>query len=355
MSNLIDEDISTIQAKYEAQKIAFAPIMFQAARVLRDSGILNLVKKNRRKGITPEEVANDLGISIYGVKVLMEAGMAMDILRLEGGRYYITKCGFFILNDRMTQVNMDFVHDVCYRGMFNLEEAIQTGKPAGLRELGPWKTIYQGLSSLPEKVQKSWFDFDHYHSDYAFPDALPLVFKRNHKKLMDIGGNTGRWAFQCVEYSPEVAVAILDLPGQLDMAEKNIRENGLEKRISTIAIDILDQSRSFPEGYDAIWMSQFLDCFSEDEIVSILKRAYAAMDNSSVLYILETYWDRQSYEAARYCLIGTSLYFTCMANGNSKMYHSKDMLRCLREADLVVEEDIDGVGISHTLFACRKR
>jgi hypothetical protein len=35
-----------------------------------------------------------------------------------------------------------------------------------------------------------------------------------------------------------------------------------------------------------------------------------------------------------------------MANGNSKMYHSKEMLRCLREADLVVEEDIDDVGIS---------
>ncbi|HSA14129.1 MAG TPA: SAM-dependent methyltransferase, partial [Spirochaetota bacterium] len=58
---------------------------------------------------------------------------------------------------------------------------------------------------------------------------------------------------------------------------------------------------------------------------------------------------------ARYCVIGTSLYFTAMANGNSKMYHSKDMMRCLREAGLTVEEDIDNIGISHTLFACRKR
>jgi hypothetical protein len=35
----------------------------------------------------------------------------------------------------------------------------------------------------------------------------------------------------------------------------------------------LDESKSLPENHDAIGMSQFLDCFSEKEIISILKRA----------------------------------------------------------------------------------
>ena len=39
------------------------------------------------------------------------------------------------------------------------------------------------------------------------------------------------------------------------------------------------KSNPFPKGYDAIWMSQFLDCFSEEEIVSILKRCYDALDD----------------------------------------------------------------------------
>lgn len=355
MSRLYDDDKSNLQAKFDAQKIALAPLMFQAARVLRDSGILETVKKFRKTGLTPEQIAEKTGVSLYGVKVLAEAGLAMDILKLEDEKYYLTKTGFFILNDRMTRVNMDFSHDVCYKGMFHLDDAIKNGKPAGLKEFGEWETIYQALSSLPPKVQDSWFAFDHFYSDDAFPVALPRVFGYKPKKLMDIGGNTGKWAFQCVQFDPDVTVTILDLPGQLAMAKKNIAEKGLEKRVLTHPINILDRTQPFPKGHDAIWMSQFLDCFSEDEIVSILKRAHDAMDSNTVLFIMETYWDRQAFDAARYCVIGTSLYFTAMANGNSKMYHSKDMMRCLREAGLTVEEDTDNIGISHTLFACRKR
>jgi hypothetical protein len=355
MSRLFDEDKSNLQAKFDAQKIAFAPLMFQAARVLRDSGALEAIKKNRRAGMTAEEIAAATGLSLYGARVLTEAGLAMDLLRLEDDRFFITKTGYFVLADRMTRVNMDFCHDVCYRGMFHLDEAIATGRPAGLREFGSWETIYQALSTLPAKVQESWFAFDHFYSDDAFPEALPLVFRRKPKKLMDIGGNTGKWALKCVDYDPDVQVTILDLPGQLDMAKKSIAARGLDSRVATHAINILDRQQPFPRGHDALWMSQFLDCFSEDEIVSILTRACDAMDQNAVLFIMETYWDRQSFDAARYCVIGTSLYFTAMANGNSRMYHSKDMMRCVREAGLVVEEDIDNVGISHTIFACAKR
>ena len=45
-----------VQAKYDAQKIAFAPIMFQAAKALRDLGILGLLKSSE-EGFTLEEVA----------------------------------------------------------------------------------------------------------------------------------------------------------------------------------------------------------------------------------------------------------------------------------------------------------
>ena len=34
----------------------------------------------------------------------------------------------------------------------------------------------------------------------------------------------------------------------------------------------------------------------------------------------EPIWDKQRFEAAAYSLQATSLYFTCIANGNSKMY-----------------------------------
>lgn len=94
---------------------------------------------------------------------------------------------------------------------------------------------------------------------------------------MDIGGNTGKWALACVTASDSVAITIVDLPGQLQMAMQNISAAGYGHRVQYAACNVLDPESRLPEGFDAIWMSQFLDCFSEDEIVSILRKCEAAL------------------------------------------------------------------------------
>jgi ubiquinone/menaquinone biosynthesis C-methylase UbiE len=196
--------------------------------------------------------------------------------------------------------------------------------------------------------------FDHYYSDQAFPATLPLVFADKPKRLLDVGGNTGKWAIQCAKHDPQVRITIADLPRQLELAKANLREHGVEDRVDFFALDILDETRSLPEGHDAIWMSQFLDCFSEQQIVSILRRAARALSATGSLHILELFWDRQPNETAAFCLQQTSLYFTAIANGNSQMYHSADLLSALAESGLKVVEERDQVGQFHTWLKCRK-
>jgi hypothetical protein len=347
-------DSSTnLEAKFTAQRLAFAPLMFQAARTLRTTGALEAVKQAGRAGITPAELSAQLAsLSDYAARVLLEAGLAAELLSFDEERFYLTKVGLLVLSDPMTKVNFDFVHDVCYRAAYHLEESILEGRPAGLAELGPWSTIYEGLAHLPEQVQRSWFAFDHFYSDGVFAEVLPLVFESRPSRLLDVGGNTGKWALKCCEYDPDVRVTILDLPGQLARALENAAAAGFAHRIAGQALDLLDGQGRLPEGNDVIWMSQFLDCFGEDEVISILSRAAAVMTPSTRLFILETYWDRQRYEAARFSVIGTSLYFSAVANGNSKMYHSDRMKHCIAEAGLRVHDELDGIGVSHSLLRC---
>lgn len=342
-----------IDAKFDAQKIAFAPIMFQAAKALRDFGILEYLLKNESANV--ETIAEKLKLSVYGVKVLLEAGLSLELVILRNNEYKLTKTGYFLLTDKLTQVNMDFTHDVNYLGFFHLQESIKNGKPEGLKVFGNWKTIYEGLSELPEKVKESWFGFDHFYSDFAFPEILPIVFADKPKKLLDVGGNTGKFSIKCAEYDKDVQVSIMDLPGQTKVARKNIEEKGLSHRINTVDVDLLDATAPFPKGYDAIWMSQFLDCFSQEEIITLLKRSYDAMDENASLYILETFWDKQKYPASTYSLHATSLYFTVMANGNSQMYHSEDMLKLIDKAGLKLEKMYENIGVSHTLLRCKKK
>jgi ubiquinone/menaquinone biosynthesis C-methylase UbiE len=346
---------SAFQAKEAAQWIAFGPVIFQAARVLRNSGILQLVEESGSTGLTNEEIAEKVKLSNYGVRVLLESGLSLGLVLVNEKKYTLGKTGYFILNDPLTKTNMDFVHDVNYKGLFYLDESIETGKPAGLKAFGEWDTIYEGLSQLPPHVQKSWFGFDHYFSDDAFPMVLPMVYKDGVKKILDIGGNTGKWAIASSKFSPDVHITIMDLPGQLNVAKKRIAELGLNDRVSFLPVNILDETVKFPKGFDVIWMSQFLDCFSEAEIVSILKRCYEALDENGQVIILEPYWDRQRFEIAAFCLHQTSLYFTALANGNSQMYSAEVFINCIKEAGFDIVEEIDHIGLSQTLIKCKKR
>ena len=348
-----NEKLSALQAKEEAQWITFAPFVFQATRVLRDSGILSLVESNRA-GITLEEISNQIKLPSYGVRVLVEAALGIGLLVVKDGKYKITKTTYFILHDELTKVNMDFTHDVCYNGMYFLEDSIKNEKPEGLKVFGKWNTIYEALSTnLPDKAKTSWFSFDHYYSDHAFPEALPHVYEFKPKKLLDIGGNTGKWSMQSFDFDPDVEITIMDLPGYVETAREQIQKKGFGDRISFHPTNILDESQKFPTGFDAIWMSQFLDCFSDAEIISILKRCKKALNPGGRIFILETFWDRQRFEASAFSLQQTSLYFTVMANGNSQMYDSKVFIRLVEKAGLEVMDTKDYIGVSHTLLICK--
>lgn len=345
---------SALDSLSDAQKIAFGPIVFQAAKVLRDTGILNLLHDKGEAGIDAETISAKLELPIYGVKVLTDAGLSIGVLYLKGKNYSLTKTGHFIVTDKMTNVNMDFVHDVCYKGMFHLEEAVQTRRPAGLKVFGDWDTIYEGLSKLPEKVKESWFGFDHFYSDKAFDEVIPLLFEEGPDNILDVGGNTGKFSIRCANHSDSVKITILDHPGQLEMAEQNIREHGFQERIDTYPIDLLEHSKPYPKPYDIIWMSQFLDCFSGEDIVELLLKARDALSANGSILILDTYWDRQRFEISSFCLNMTSLYFTAMANGTSRMYHSEEMIGYIEKAGLRIVKQKDGIGLSHTLIQCKK-
>ncbi len=352
------DHLSAREAQARAEWIAWAPVVFQASRLMLKFGILDLLRDSD-EGLTISEVAEKTGLTVYVVKVLMEASLTIGTVLVDKDteRFTLAKTGWFLINDQATRVNLTFNHDVTYKGMYDLEEALKEGRPVGLRHLGDWPTIYEGLSSLPEPARTSWFSFDHFYSDSSFQQALDVVFAQKPRTLLDVGGNTGRWALQCVGHDQDVSVTIMDLPQQISLMRQQTAGKPGAERIDAYPTDLLDRESQFPtdKHYDVIWMSQFLDCFSEDQIQSILERASKIMDGDSRLYIMETLWDRQRYEAAAFCLTMTSLYFTAMANGNSKMYNTDDMKRLVEASGLEVETIHDHLGQGHSIMVCKSK
>ena len=336
------DNIRAVDAKFEAQKIAFAPMCYQAIRTMLELGMMQAINDAGEAGITRKELAEKAKISEYGAGVLCEMALGMNVIKLsqdsEAGsadkeKFVIGKIGWMLLEDDLTKVNFWFTNDICYEGAWKLKESIINGKPEGLKVFGDqWTTVYEALSTLPDKPKKSWFEFDHFYSDIAFPEALPIVFAEKPKTMLDIGGNTGKWSLACCRYNPDVKMTIVDLPGQANVAKKNAAEAGFADRIDFSMGNVLDDTTKLPENPDAVWMSQFLDCFSLKQIVKILKKVYEAATPETNVFVLEPLWDKQRFEASSYSLQATSLYFTCIANGNSKMYRYEELVNAIGEA-----------------------
>jgi ubiquinone/menaquinone biosynthesis C-methylase UbiE len=251
---------------------------------------------------------------------------------------------------------MNFINDVCYRGLFFLNESIEEQKPVGLKVFGQWYTVYEGLSSLPENVKKSWFEFDHYYSDTAFDEALKIIFcRQNVKTVLDVGGNTAKFAIKCAQFCDTAKITILDLEGQLSVAKENVKNVGFQNRIDGTALNLLDHSKKFPKNFDAVWMSQFLDCFPPKDIVELLKRGREALSENGFLYVMEPFVDAQKHPQAKLALVGTSLYFTAIANGTSRMYHCDEMIEYAKSAGLELVERFDEIGSFQTILKLKNR
>lgn len=355
MRHHYDRDtLSALDAITEAQRIAFAPMLFQTAVILRDSGILGFLDKQGKAGATLEIIEENCTLDKYAVSVLLDMGLSGRIVTQQNEHYHIAKVGHFLLHDPMTRVNMDFTRDVCYQGLFFLHDALRNGKPEGLKVFGDWPTIYPALSQLPEPARSSWFAFDHYYSDAAFNAALPHVFELAPEKLYDVGGNTGKWAIRCCRYNPSVNVTILDLPQQIALAQENIAANGLSERIDFHPVDMLSDA-PLPDEADVWWMSQFLDCFSAEQIVALLGNIARVMKPGARVCIMELFWDAQKFEAAAFSLNASSLYFTTMANGNSRFYSAATFIKLVEQAGFEIEQRLDDLGVGHTLLVCRKK
>lgn len=360
------DNIRAVDAKFEAQKIAFAPMCYQAVRTMLELGMMQAINDAGDAGITRKELAEKAKISEYGAGVLCEMALGMNVIKLsqdsEAGsadkeKFVIGKIGWMLLEDDLTKVNFWFTNDICYEGAWKLKESIINGKPEGLKVFGDqWTTVYEALSTLPDKPKKSWFEFDHFYSDIAFLEALPIVFAEKPKTMLDIGGNTGKWSLACCRYNPDVKMTIVDLPGQANVAKKNAAEAGFADRIDFSMGNVLDDTTKLPENPDAVWMSQFLDCFSLKQITKILKKVYEAATPETNVFVLEPLWDKQRFEASSYSLQATSLYFTCIANGNSKMYRYEELVNAIGEAGFELKTAHHNLGSNaYSLLVFRKK
>ena len=76
------DNIRAVDAKFEANKIAFAPLAFQAIKTMINLGILKAIEDAEDAGISRKDLATKTNLSEYGVGVLCEMALGMNVIKL---------------------------------------------------------------------------------------------------------------------------------------------------------------------------------------------------------------------------------------------------------------------------------
>lgn len=346
--------LSAYAALGEAQRLSCLPFKFQVTDCLLQYGVFAFLDEKAAGGASIADIAKACGLSPYAAGLLLDCGVAFELLEFEGEVYSLTRTAYFLLHDDMARANFRFAHDVCYLGLSELKKSLDEGRPAGLEYLGPWKSIYPHLKDLKEPARKSWFDFDHFYSDSAFDDALSVLEKLSPKHIADVGGNTGKFSVRACRRLKDVTVTIIDLPEQCELASDSLREQKLNTRVFPTPCNLLEAARLPEVKADIWWMSQFLDCFAPEEIRHIIRLIKERMGTDDRIAVLEPFIGSQPHPIGDECLAAFSLYFTAIANGTSRFYKKKDFIDLFVEEGLMVESEHDGLGYGHTLLICRK-
>lgn len=342
------KESSRVEALTKAQEIAFSPFTFHATGALLELGILKFIDETPS---TIDEIIKHCNVTEYCVSTLFDAAECAGLVKCEDGKFSTTKLAQSFLYDEMTRVNFNFMKDVCYLGASKLLDSFKTEEPCGLHKfIGDYPTIYPALTKLPPQIQKSWYEFDHYYSDGCFEEALKIIFKHNPAEIFDIGGNTGKFEKACLAYNENCNVTMLDLPENIERAKQNINSS----RCKFCGINVIDKNYAYPHFSGAVFMSQFLDCFSKEQIVYILSNICNNMEDDTRIYILEPFTDNQIFDGAAYSLVHISLYFTCMANGKSKMYKKSDMEKLIEQSGLKISSEYRISTHDYTLLECVK-
>jgi precorrin-6B methylase 2 len=213
---------------------------------------------------TLEEIVERVGGDRRVLRATLDAGVALDILKIEVGRYAAPASVRETLGraDAPSYVGelLDFLHSLVVP-LSRLSESIRTGRQtASLFEgSGPDDAPAQRMMAAMTAVARS--------QAHEVVHRLDLTGAR---RLLDLGCGTGSYALALLEAYPALHATLLDAAGPIATARRLVAERGLTDRVEFVVADALRYTPS--ELSDVILVSNILHMIGPEESARLVDR-----------------------------------------------------------------------------------
>jgi hypothetical protein len=240
---------------------------YQAAAVLAAAADLDLFDALADGALTAGAMARTLRCDRRGIRVLLDALVALQCLVKQGDRYSLPAGAAAFLASASPQSILPMAqHQAnCLRNWAQLAKVIKTGRPA---ERAP---SVRGEAGDKEAFIGAMHSISAANADRVIQAVRPLRFHH----LLDIGGASGTWTIAFLRARPSARATLFDLPHVIPMARSRLAAAGLDRRLTLVAGDFMKDA--LPQGADLAWVSAIVHQNSRVQNRALFANAFQAL------------------------------------------------------------------------------
>jgi len=241
-----------------------------------DIGVFEVLAREGETGVG--EVAEELGCSARGLRLLLDACVATGLLEKRGEAYRNSReAAMYLVPGVPSDLSraIRYNRDV-YAAWGKLTEMVRTGRPVEAPSLhlgddsARTRTFVMSMHSRALGMGRA---------------VVPHVELAGCEKLLDIGGGPGTYSVLLAQANPGLTCTVMDLPDVVAIARELIERQRMGDRVRTLAGSYRESA--FPEGQDAVIFFGVLHQESAESVQALLRKAYGALNPGGVLYVMD--------------------------------------------------------------------
>lgn len=257
---------------------------YQASATLKGALELGLFTALGNKNKTAAELAESIGASERGVRILCDFLVIGDLLQKEGTEYRSSPDAALFLDENSPAYFGSVGRFMLSGDLFNNFSDIA----AVVRKGG---TLLDGAGTV-EPNHPIWVEFARSMMPLMQPSAAYIgelikqsVDADQPLKVLDVAAGHGLFGIAAATRHPQAQVVALDWPAVLEVACENAEKAGVADRYTRLAGDAFELD--FGEGYDIILLTNFLHHYDMSTCTTLLRKVHRALKDGGRAITLE--------------------------------------------------------------------
>ena len=235
---------------------------------------------------TPDDAAGlgaRLGLKVEALKAVLPMLSALGFLEVRSGRHQLTPVArTYLLHDGPFYWGHAF-------SIYRSGEPARTfvgalrGQARDADDPAPSEAWESGQMPADLAVRVTAFMNSH-----SVPAAVALAQQDLlgwPKRLLDVGGGSGCFAIALAAARPNLRATVMELQPICDLADRYIADAGVSDRVDTRAVDMF--RAAWPEGYDAIFMSNIFHDWDPETNARLAASAFKALPSGGRIHLHE--------------------------------------------------------------------